>query len=159
MRKDDSISCAILKISGSVFFIGYSPFFPGTLASLAAAFLYISLLRFHPAAHLISVLIITVLGLWISDRAEKILGKKDARQIVIDDFNGMLIALLCLPSRPVFCLIAFAVFRLIDITKPYPIRKIEKLKGGLGIMADDVIAGIYSNIIIRLFLKISLFVS
>ena len=155
MRKDNSFLSAALKISSSVFFIGYSPLFPGTLASLAAVFLYITLLRFYPAAHLISVLAITAGGLWISDREEKALGKKDASRIVIDDFNGMLISLLFLPHRPSLWLIGFAAFRLVDITKPYPIRKIEKLKGGLGIMLDDVIAGAYANIIIQLFLRIS----
>lgn len=154
MRRS-SLSSAALKISSSVFFLGYSPFFPGTLASLAAAILYITLLRFYPAAHLISVLVITVSGLWISDKAERLLGNKDARQIVIDDFNGMLISLLYLPHRPAFWLTGFIVFRLIDIAKPYPIRKIEKLKGGLGIMLDDVIAGVFTSIILQLFLRIS----
>lgn len=155
MRKDNSLLSAALKISSSVFFLGYSPLFPGTLASLAAAILYVALLRFYPAAHLISVLAIAISGLWISDKAEKLLAKKDASQIVIDDFNGMLISLLFLPHRPELWLAGFMFFRLIDIAKPYPIRKIEKLRGGLGIMLDDIIAGAYANIILQLFLRIS----
>lgn len=157
MQKNSILDGAI-KIVSSVFLLGYSPFFPGTLASLAAFLTYILFLRFHSTTYLVFVLVITAAGLWLSDKAEKLFEKKDARQIVIDDFNGMLIGLLCLPFNNLTPgLIGFVIFRLIDTCKPYPIRRVEKLKGGLGVMGDDVIAGIYTNLILQFFLRISTF--
>lgn len=140
----------------SIFFIGYSRFVPGTLASLAAFLIYIFFIQANTAMHLIFVLIAAILGLWLCDKAEKLFKKKDARQIVIDDFNGMLAALLFLPYNPKLSLAGFIFFRIMDGLKPYPIAKIEKLNRGWGVMGDDLIAGFYTNLTLRLILSLRL---
>src|SRR3989338_921665 len=140
----------LIKLLSSVFYLGYSKFLPGTLASLAAFFTYIFFIRGNTAAHLASVLIITNLGFLITAKAEELFKSKDAREIVIDDFNGMLAGLLFLPYSLSFGLLGFILFRIMDGLKPYPICKIDKLKGGMGVMGDDLMAGLFVNIILRL---------
>ena len=154
MEKDWSLS-ALIKMLSSVFFIGYSRFFPGTLASLAAFLIYIFLIRGNYALHLICVLTAVILGSWISGKAEKLFKRKDAPQIVIDDFSGMLAALLFLPYGLRIGWLGFIVFRLFDVFKPYPISKIEKLSGSWGVMGDDLLAALYTNITLQLFLKLT----
>lgn len=149
------ISKLIIKMLSSLFCIGYSPYLPGTLSSLAAFLFYVFFIRGNFIAHFICVFAATVIGLFLSNRAEKIFGRNDARQIVIDDFNGMLIGLLFLPYNVYLAVIGFIVFRIMDGLKPYPIYKVERLHGSLGVMGDDIVAGIYTNIILQ-FLKIFL---
>ena len=148
---------ALIKTLSSVFFIGYSRLFPGTLASLAAFLIYIFLIRGNYALHLICVLLIVVLGFCVSGKAEKLFEKKDAPRIVIDDFSGMLAALLFLPYGLKVGLLGFITFRLFDIFKPYPIPKIEKLNGSWGVMGDDLLAALYANITLQLFLRLYCF--
>lgn len=151
----NSIFVSSIKLSSSLFYLGYSPFLPGTLASLAGLLVYMLFLKASPGMHLSIVLIMTCFGFWLSGEAEKILGKKDAREIIIDDFNGMLIGLLFLPYKPMLALAAFIIFRVMDGLKPYPINKIDKLPGSLGIMGDDILAGIYTNITLQLWIRFS----
>jgi phosphatidylglycerophosphatase A len=152
MQKNSHLTTAV-KLLSSIFYLGYSPVFPGTLASLAAFILYIFYLRFNPAAYLIFTLLIIVFGSWLSGAAEKIFAKKDARQIVIDDFCGMLVSLLFLPYSVWIAIAGFIIFRFMDTRKPYPISKIEKFPGGLGIICDDLIAGIYTNFVLQILSK------
>jgi len=92
-------------------------------------------------------------GTWVAHKAEKILGRKDPGQVVIDEVCGMAVALWGLPLTPFFAVGGFALFRLFDIIKPFPIRWFDRrIKGGVGIMLDDVIAGIFTNILLRLLL-------
>lgn len=149
MQKN-SIAASVVRLLSSVFYLGYSPVFPGTLASLAAFLIYVFFLRFSFAAHLIFVFISIACGFLLSDVAEKLFAKKDARQIVIDDFCGMLISLLLLRYSLKLGAAGFIIFRLMDTYKPYPIAQVEKLPGGFGIMGDDIIAGIYTNVILQL---------
>lgn len=92
-------------------------------------------------------LLVFVVGVWASSRACEISGLKDPQKVVIDEVSGQLIALspLALSGRIVPVIVAFALFRLFDIFKPWPIRKLERLPGGLGVMADDALAGIYAG--------------
>lgn len=140
----------VVKMLSSVFYLGYSKFLPGTLASLAAFLTYILFIRGNTAVHLISVLCITSIGFLLSDKAEELFASKDAREIVIDDFNGMLCGLLFLPYSFKAGLLGFILFRIMDGLKPYPICKIDKLNGSLGVMGDDLIAGLFTNIILQL---------
>ena len=155
MQKN-SISQELIKISSSVFYIGYSPFLAGTMASLAAFLCYLFFIRSNCALHIAFVCVITVVGFLVSGKAEKILGRKDAREIVIDDFNGMLIGLLFIPYSIKLSIFGFIVFRIMDGLKPYPIYKMEKLEGAWGVMGDDLMAGLYTMITLQLFLKFSL---
>lgn len=108
------------------------------------------------------VLTLTMLGIWAASRTEKIIQKKDPSIVVIDEVAGQMIALLSWPflaHSAWTVLSAFILFRVFDIWKPYPIRRLEALESGLGIMADDVLAGIYALIanttLISLYLLLS----
>jgi phosphatidylglycerophosphatase A len=149
--------------------VGYLPLAPGTLGSMVGVGLYLSLWTsayqlleanasrrpsnllyiFTPqlAFMLVVILVVTMAGIWAASRTERIQQKKDPSIVVIDEVAGQMIALL---SGPFWIqtwwsiLTAFILFRLFDIWKPYPIRRLEKLEAGLGIMADDVVAGAYA---------------
>jgi len=132
----------------TLFGIGYTPLIPGTASCVAA------LLVFVIIKNQLWLVIITFLSLalafLLSGRAEEILGKKDAKQIVIDDFSGMLITYLFIPYDIRFIVVGFFLFRMFDMLKIPPADRIEKCKGALGIVGDDVIAGIYANVILHI---------
>jgi phosphatidylglycerophosphatase A len=129
--------------------LGYSRIAPGTTGCLGAAAIYI-LARQDSAFFLAYLTTVWVLGFMVCGKAENIFKVKDAKPIVIDDAAGLLIALGFAPFSYVNMLIIFLIFRTIDIIKPFPIKKIEGLNGSLGIMGDDILAGIYANLIFRL---------
>ncbi len=151
----NNIPESLIRMISSMFYIGYSPCLPGTLASLAGFLAYVFFIRGNMAGHLITVVFCTVIGFVLSDKAENIFKRKDARQIVIDDFNGMLIGMLFLPYNLNLAVIGFILFRVMDGLKPYPIYKIDKWKGALGIMGDDILAGVYTNIILQIFWRLA----
>jgi phosphatidylglycerophosphatase A len=102
------------------------------------------------AVELLAVLMLAVVGTWAASRTEKISGTKDPGKVVVDEVAGQYIALLPVPFLvdPAWwsAIVAFALFRFFDIVKPYPARRLENLQGGLGVMADDLIAGVYAAI-------------
>ena len=100
---------------------------------------------------LAAIVVFIIAASWICHQAETIIGHKDPGQVVIDEVCGMLVALWGLPFTPFFAVGGFALFRLFDIIKPFPIRWFDRrIKGGVGIVMDDVIAGIFTNILLRL---------
>ena len=132
------------------FGIGYSPFAPGTIGSLAALLLFI----FIPLDDYIWLAISTIMfiiGIWVSGTVEKEKGK-DPSIVVIDEFVGQWVALLFLPRNLWIIIVGFIVFRILDIIKPFPAADLEELEGGSGIMLDDLIAGIYTNMALHLIL-------
>ena len=145
----------IYKTIASVFYIGYLPLTPGTLGSLAALILYY-FVNHSPVVNGIAILIVIILGFLTTARVEKIFGEKDPGEIVIDEFAGMLISLYHLPPTMGYVVAGFLLFRFFDIVKPRPIKNLEKLKGGLGIMSDDIIAGVYTNMILQVVYILSL---
>jgi len=143
------------KLFGSGFYTGYIPFASGTFGSLAALLIYY-IPGFEKTFILIPVIIIFIFyGIYVGSKFEKLYGK-DPAQCTIDEVVGMWITLLFLPKTIIISIIAFLIWRLFDIIKPYPARQLEKLNGGLGIMIDDVIAGLYSLIIVHLMVAIFL---
>lgn len=128
------------------------PIAPGTAGAAegVAVFLAVVALRLDPANLLLMLIALNVglyfIGVWASGRTCKMTGLEDPRIVVIDEISGQLIALspvaLSFSIWPV--IIGFLLFRLFDIFKPYPIRKLERLPGGFGVMTDDVLAGIYA---------------
>ena len=144
----------LIKTLTSVFYIGYSKFVPGTLASLAGFLVYVFFIKGNAALHLGLTILVTIIGFGLSARAEAIFNKKDARQIVIDDFYGMWVSLLFLPYSFKLSLAGFILFRIMDGLKPYPIYKVEKINGSLGVMGDDLLAGIFVNITLQVLLKL-----
>jgi phosphatidylglycerophosphatase A len=144
---------------------GFIPFAPGTFGSLVGCLIAYGLISVSAANALllqnlliIASVLLAALGFWSASRAEKIFGKKDASQIVIDEVCGQVISFvfiapsLVVPGPQLFWWfgIAFGLFRIFDILKPYPINALQDLKGGLGVMMDDIFAGIYAALILEL---------
>jgi phosphatidylglycerophosphatase A len=130
--------------------IGYLPVAPGTWGSLAALLIY-SFLKPSVSIHALFVLLIIPVGVAASSYAERAFGHKDSRHIVIDEACGFLVSVLFIPFSIGYVFAAFFLFRVFDILKPFPIRKIETtFSDGLGVMADDIVAGIYANIVLQI---------
>ncbi|GAQ95635.1 phosphatidylglycerophosphatase A [Thermodesulfovibrio aggregans] len=141
------------KIIATVFFIGYFPVAPGTMAS---AFVITFLLIFKPDNMILLAILIVALfvGIVSSEMLAKHYKVKDPNWIVIDEFVGCLTAVIFLPMDWKILLAGFLIFRFFDIIKPPPIRQAERIGGGLGIMIDDLLAGFISNLLIRIFLLV-----
>lgn len=138
------------KIIATVFFIGYIPFAPGTFGSLAAlAFIWI--LKPNILMLLAILTAVFIAGVLSSHIVEENTGIKDGRYIVIDEFAGYLASVIFLPLTAVYLIGAFLLFRFFDILKPPPIRNFERIfSGGIGVMIDDLAAGIITNLILQL---------
>jgi phosphatidylglycerophosphatase A len=133
------------------FGIGYSPVAPGTLGTLVAIPIYYFLSDIPSPLYEITLIGFFFLSVWISENAQIFFGKKDDQRIVIDEIVGFLITMLWVPKTFPFIIIGFFLFRFFDILKPFPIRRLErKLKGGFGVVLDDVMAGVYANIVLHL---------
>jgi|YNPNPStandDraft_1061719.scaffolds.fasta_scaffold21293_3 phosphatidylglycerophosphatase A len=135
------------------FGVGYFPLAPGTLASLlvvlARFFLWPS-----PASLGLEIgvfLILSVAGTWASHLYAQQANRDDPRQIVIDEVSGQFAVLMALPVSPFNFSLAFFLFRFLDIVKPFPIRQTEKIKGGWGIMADDLVAGLLARFLMQIY--------
>lgn len=132
-------------------YVGYFPFAPGTVGSAAGLLVY-GLLRLAgapPVADLILVAVLFVAGVWSGTLAERHFGGTDPGPGVIDEVVGMLVTLAFLPAGWVLAAIGFVVFRVLDVVKPWPAGRLESLPGGLGMMADDVMAAVYGNLLMR----------
>jgi len=137
------------------FGVGYSPVAPGTLGTLVAIPVYYFLSNIQPPLYEITLVGFLFLCVWVSGNAEIFIGRKDDQRIVIDEIIGFLITMLWVPQTIRFVIIGFLLFRFFDILKPFPIRRLEKgFKGGFGVVLDDVVAGVYANIILRLIFPI-----
>ena len=154
--------------------VGYLPLAPGTWGSLVGIGVYVLVrgiamkLFFGAAAgrnftllhvyygvvafELAVIVMITLFGIWAASRTEKLSGRKDPSKVVIDEVAGQFIALIPVPfvlgAAWWSTILAFVLFRIFDIVKPYPARRFESLHGGLGIMADDVVAGVYAAVVV-----------
>ena len=134
------------------FYSGYSRFAPGTAGSVVGVAAYFLLRPLGWPVYATVTLTVTLLGIWISGRAETLFGQKDCKHIVIDEIAGQLIALFMAPGVWWAVLAGFGLFRLFDIAKFWPISAFEKLKGGAGIMLDDVAAGLFAAAILQVIL-------
>ncbi len=140
----------IIKTLSTFFYVGYLPFIPGTFASIAGILL-IYLLKDNSFIYILFTVVLIILGFLISGKAEKIFNKKDARFIVIDEVSGMLLSLLLfIPYDIKLIVMAFILFRILDAFKPYPSDRLQRLAGSIGIMSDDIVAGLYTNIILQI---------
>ena len=137
------ISYAIATVLG----VGCLPWAPGTFGTLAALPIIYNL-RFHPDALFVVWLVITLVGVWASSRVAFFEERKDPSVVVIDEVSGMLASVLFITPNGFRILMAFLLFRLFDIWKPFGIRRLERFKGGWGIMADDVAAGFLARLIL-----------
>ncbi len=141
------------KILATFFGIGFFPLAPGTLTSMVVVILYRFFLHnLSWPVYLLIPLGLFFIGVFVASEYSSDLGKKDPRRIVIDEACGQLLVLFQLPTSWFLLLLGFFLFRLFDIIKPYPIRKVENLRKGWGIMTDDIVAALYAIIVLRLYL-------
>jgi phosphatidylglycerophosphatase A len=132
-------------------YVGYFPVAPGTIGSLAGLVVY-ALLRLSGAPPLVDLAFILILfaaGVWSGTHAERHFGTTDPGPGVIDEVVGMLITLWMQPVSGPVALAGFIVFRVFDVVKPWPASRLERLHGGLGMMADDAMAAVYGNVALR----------
>jgi len=130
---------------------GLAPFAPGTFGTLIAIPLY-WLMQFQSlAVYLSIVLVVCIVGIWICDKSSEMLGVHDHSGIVWDEFAGFFITMIAAPKGWLWILIGFLLFRLFDVLKPWPISILDKkMQGGLGIMIDDIVAGIFALVCLQL---------
>lgn len=144
------------EILSSFFGIGYIRKGGGTVAAIVTALIwYVAVAVPDSGIAIGAVLLVIVYGIWAGNVVEKKWGK-DSSKVVIDEVAGMLVALLFIPVTVLNVFVALVLFRFFDILKPLLIRRLEKLPGGWGVMGDDVLAGIYSNIVLQVLLLLKL---
>lgn len=154
--------------------VGYLPLAPGTWGSVVGVGIYLLISRnaggttiagtvgpqsagLQQPILLVSIVVLTIAGTWAATRAEALLGHSDPRVVVIDEVVGQMLAFVFLPSgaKTWALLLGFLLFRAFDIWKPYPIRRLEALESGLGVMADDILAGLYAAVTLSLIASLS----
>jgi phosphatidylglycerophosphatase A len=142
-----------MKLIASIFGIGYIRKGGGTVAAAFAVLIWWLLFRNEMSltAALVLTAGTTLLGVWSGNVVESEWGK-DSYRVVIDEVAGMFISLLLVPVSWPWMLTSFVLFRFFDIAKPLYVRKMEMLKGGWGVMMDDVLAGVYANVVVQLLL-------
>ena len=130
---------------------GYAPVAPGTFGSGLGLLVYWAAATAGgwPAA-LAALIVVTGAGLWSAGAAEQYFGYTDPGSVVIDEVAGQILALLFFAPTPRILISGFLLFRLMDVIKPFPANRLESLHGGLGIMADDLVAAVYANLILWL---------
>jgi phosphatidylglycerophosphatase A len=134
----------------TVGYLGYFPFAPGTAGTAAGILIFLLFSSFTPAAYLLGTGILFVLACWVAGRAEAILGRKDSPRIIIDELVGYLITMALLPCTLTTVAGGFLFFRLLDIIKPPPAGSINRrMEGGLAIVLDDAVAGVYANLLLQ----------
>jgi phosphatidylglycerophosphatase A len=148
-RRPGPLSLAA-TILGTGFGSGYSPVAPGTAGSAVGLLLFWwPLGRWGTLAQAGVTLAVFLVGWVAAGHVARGAGQEDPGIVVVDEIVGMWLTLLALPFTPVTAFAGFLLFRLMDVVKPWPARSFERLPGGLGIMADDVMAGIYANVALR----------
>jgi phosphatidylglycerophosphatase A len=134
----------------TVAYCGYSPVAPGTVGSAAGLIVYLLVWwSMSPVVEVALMAAVFAAGVWAGTTAERYFGGIDPGPVVIDEVLGMLITLAFIPVGWSGALAGFVLFRVFDVIKPFPARQLERLHGGLGVMADDAMAGVYANVSLR----------
>ncbi len=135
----------------TVFGVGFSPKVPGTFGTLATIPIWFLVSKFHIIYYMFFVFALVIAGIFASQYYESYTHKHDSKEIVIDEVAGFLITMMWLPVTWQSVVIGFVLFRFFDIVKPGPIKMLDqKVKGGVGVMIDDVAAGIVCNLILQI---------
>ena len=129
---------------------GYSPIAPGTMGTLLAIPVFLLLSSIPSPVYEWTIIAFFFLACWVSDKAQSYWGKKDDQRIVIDEIMGFFTAMMWVPRTFGFVIIGFFLFRFFDILKPPPVRRLERVRGGYGVVLDDVMAGVYANIVLQI---------
>ncbi len=138
-------------------YAGRSPFAPGTAGTLVGVLLYPWMKGLSPGVYAVFCLLLFAIGTWAAGRAEELLGKKDHSSIVIDEIAGYMVSMFLVPPAWGFLIAGFFLFRFFDIVKPYPLNRLQDIRGGLGVMLDDIGAGVYTNIVLQTVIYLKLF--
>lgn len=139
----------IIVALASGFGAGYSPWAPGTLGSLVAIPLVMLFLPMPTTTYLATIITFSFFAVWVADNAQNIYKEHDSQHIVIDEVAGMLFVFVGQEMHWLTIATGFVLFRALDVWKPWPCRRIDqRVKGGLGVVLDDVVAGIYANAIL-----------
>jgi phosphatidylglycerophosphatase A len=135
----------------TVGYIGYFPVAPGTVGSAAGLLVYALVMLSGSAwTEVAAIVLVFAVGAWAATISERYFGGIDPGPVVIDEVLGMLVTLAFVPVGVKGAVVGFFVFRVLDVIKPYPANHLERLHGGLGVMADDAAAAVYGNIVMRL---------
>ncbi len=153
--KTERIPINLLKDPGHLLSFGFgsglSPYAPGTMGTLVAIPLFLCAAYFGSMIVLVCCLVISIAGIYLCERTTRALGVHDHSAIVWDEIAGYFVTMLFVPVSVVSVLLGFMLFRLFDILKPWPISVIDsRLKGGLGVMLDDILAGVFACVILQL---------
>ena len=158
IRGKDLLALAIATVG-----VGYLPLAPGTFGSLVSVAIFLLLSRIVSgtsliAAVVVAIVVVTAAGIWAGTRTEALAGRKDPGKVVIDEVAGQLIAMLPLTLFTHWSIwaviVSFILFRFFDIVKPYPANRLQDLEGGLGIMCDDLVAGVYAAVIVSILMMV-----
>jgi phosphatidylglycerophosphatase A len=145
-----SLPDKLALVLASCFGVGLIPAAQGTFGTLAAIPLAAAIAQLSPLAGAYVLFFSILLAIWVSARSAAVLENEDPGEIVIDEAVGLLVTLFLLPATMPNLWLGFVLFRVFDILKPYPIRRLEKIGGGAGIVLDDLLAGVYANVCLRL---------
>lgn len=141
----------LIMAAATGLYAGRLPLAPGTWGSLVGLALYYLLRNLSLPVYLGVLAGLLLVGIYVCGSAEKILDRRDPQEVVIDEIAGMLITLLAAPPDYLYWFLGFVLFRFFDIAKPFPIRLVDqRIQGGIGIMLDDVLAGLYSLLTLQL---------
>jgi phosphatidylglycerophosphatase A len=158
MRPSDYLALSIATCG-----VGYLPLMPGTFGSLLAVGIFLLFAKIATGSLLVAVVLVLILasivaGIWAGTRTEQLLGRKDPGKIVVDEVAGQFIALfpITLFTRwsTLAVIVSLILFRFFDIVKPYPANRLQELKGGAGVMFDDLVAGVYAAVVVAIILKV-----
>ena len=143
---------ALITLLSTGFYVGYTPRAPGTASSMLGLGLVWALtgpLGLTVPNYLLVTALFFVLGIWVSSRAETLFGH-DGPRIVIDEIAGVLIVFTAMPFDLFTVVAGFILFRVLDIWKPFPCDRVQRLPGGLGVMMDDAVAAVYAHLLLRI---------
>lgn len=134
----------------TVCYVGYAPVAPGTVGSAAGLVVYVIVAWARsPLVEVVTIVLLFAAGVWAATTAERYFGGIDPGPVVLDEVVGMLITLAFIPVGWSGAIVGFFLFRVMDVIKPFPAARFERLHGGLGVMADDAMAAVYANLALR----------
>lgn len=144
------VARAVILFIAQGAYSGKFPVAPGTAGTLVGVVLFLGIRNFSPLSYAAVCILLCGIGTWAAGRAEDILGRKDSPSIVIDEIAGYLISMFMVPTGWGFVAAGFVIFRIFDIFKPWPLKRLQDLHGGVGVMVDDIGAGVYANIVLQI---------
>jgi phosphatidylglycerophosphatase A len=147
LRRPSRPLTRVALVIATAFGAGYSPIAPGTAGS-AVALVILWLVPFSPIGLIVFFLAVTFFGTWAAQVVEAAVGDKDPGVIVVDEVAGMTLSVLVLPLTVPVLLAGFVLFRIFDVVKPFPANRLQALHGGVGVMIDDLIAGLYALVVL-----------